>query len=47
MQRFPKTLLEFQRMFPDDAACAAYLYRARWPRGLVCPHYGDLRLAGR
>ena len=22
---FPKSLPEFQRLFPDDAACAAYL----------------------
>ncbi len=24
-------------MFPDDAACAAYLERLRWPTGFVCP----------
>ena len=23
--RFPHSLPEFQRLFPDDAACAAYL----------------------
>src|ERR1700753_251419 len=27
---------EFQRLFPDDAACAAYLERARWSDGFVC-----------
>jgi hypothetical protein len=27
---FPKSLPEFQRLFPDDAACADYLERARW-----------------
>ena len=27
---FPQSLPEFQRLFSDDAACAAYLERARW-----------------
>jgi len=26
--------------FPDDAACAAYLERLRWPNGFRCPHCG-------
>lgn len=34
---FPSTLLEFQRLFPDERACAAYLYEVRWPEGFVCP----------
>ncbi len=25
-------------MFPDDASCAAYLARLRWPQGFVCPN---------
>ena len=25
-------------MFPDDAACSAYLEKARWPEGFICPH---------
>ena len=36
--QFPRTLLEFQSQFPDDAHCWAYLRRVRWPRGFVCPH---------
>lgn len=36
-RRFPTTLLEFQRTFPDEAACAAHLERLRWPDGFVCP----------
>lgn len=24
-------------MFPDDATCAAYLARLRWPEGFICP----------
>lgn len=37
---FPSSLPEFQRLFPDDAACAAYLERIRWEQGFVCPHCG-------
>jgi hypothetical protein len=29
--------IDFQRCFPDEAACAAYLFAARWPGGFVCP----------
>jgi hypothetical protein len=35
---FPKSLRDFQRLFNDDAACAAYLEGAKWPKGFVCPH---------
>lgn len=35
---FPKTLPQFQKLFRDDAACAAYLEGAKWPKGFVCPH---------
>ncbi len=34
---FPRSLLEFQRRFPDERACAAYLADARWPDGFRCP----------
>jgi transposase-like protein len=37
---FPTTLPEFQRVFPDDAACAAYLESIRWPDGFVCRSCG-------
>lgn len=39
-RKFPTTLLEFQRAFPDDAACAAHLERLRWPNGFVCSRCG-------
>ena len=38
---FPHSLPEFQRLFPDDAACAAYLEKARWGDGFACPHCGS------
>jgi transposase-like protein len=37
---FPGSLPEFQRLFPDEAACAAYLERARWGNGFTCPCCG-------
>jgi transposase-like protein len=30
-------LLDFQRMFPDETACATYLENLRWPDGFGCP----------
>jgi hypothetical protein len=36
--RLPQSLPEFQRLFPDDAACAAYLEKTRWSGGFICPH---------
>ena len=37
---FPHSLPEFQRLFPDDAACAAYLEKARWGDGLPALRHG-------
>jgi hypothetical protein len=34
---FPTSLPEFQKVFPDDQACAKYLESLRWPNGFVCP----------
>lgn len=39
---FPRSLPEFQRLFPNEVACAAYLERARWGDGFVCPRCGVL-----
>ncbi len=38
---FPRTILEFQRRFPDDHACTVYLFQSRWPDGFGCPRCGD------
>jgi len=35
--KFPKSLPEFMKMFPDDAACARYLEDIRWRDGFECP----------
>ena len=34
---YPNTYRGFVDMFPDGAACVAYLAKLRWPEGLVCP----------
>jgi transposase-like protein len=34
---FPTSLAQFQRLFPDEKACAAYLEKARWGDGFICP----------
>ena len=34
---YPNTYREFVKMFPDDATCAAFLARLRWPEGFICP----------
>jgi len=48
---FPKSLPDFQRMFPDDGACATYLEGIRWEAGFVCPNCSTAgepwRFAGR
>ena len=35
---FPRSLPSFQRFFPDDLACAAYLEAIRWPVEFVFDH---------
>ena len=40
MSDYPRSLIAFQRRFPDDAACAAYLAAIRWPDGFRCPGCG-------
>jgi transposase-like protein len=35
--KFPESLPEFQRMFPNDEACGLYLESIRWRDGFQCP----------
>lgn len=39
---FPRSLPEFQRLFPEEATCAAFLERIRWSDGFVCAHCGSI-----
>lgn len=45
MSRRPKpvpqmTVAQFENMFPDEAACKAYLQARRWPEAIACPRCG-------
>jgi ISXO2 transposase-like protein/transposase-like zinc ribbon protein len=40
MADFPHSLIEFQRRFADERACASYLAAVRWPDGFRCPDCG-------
>ncbi len=40
MPDYPRSVIDFQRCFPDDAACAHYLAAQRWPEGFRCPACG-------
>ncbi len=40
---FPRTLIEFQEQFPDEASCWQALRRYRWPHGFRCPRCGHHR----
>ena len=37
---FPRTIVEFQERFSDEAACLEYLAASRWPEGYRCPACG-------
>ena len=43
MADFPGSLPEFERRFPDEAACAEWLLEHRWGRGFACPGCGHDR----
>jgi Transposase zinc-ribbon domain/ISXO2-like transposase domain len=38
------TSAQFERMFPDEDACCAYLVGKRWPEGVRCPRCGSERI---
>lgn len=37
---YPRNVADFNRMFPDEDACVAYLAVCRWPHGFRCPRCG-------
>ena len=41
MTDFPRSLIEFQQRFSNEAACVEYLFAARWPQGFRCPGCGN------
>jgi hypothetical protein len=38
VKKSPQSLPDFQRVFPNEKACYAYLYEARFPNGFMCPY---------
>jgi transposase-like protein len=44
---YPRTLLELEQRFSDEAKCRAYLFALRWPQGFICPVCGAGGLAMR
>lgn len=38
------TVAQFERLFPTDDACKAYLAARRWPKGVRCPQCGSDRV---
>jgi transposase-like protein len=38
------TIPQFERMFPNEDACAAYLVAHRWPDGVHCPRCGSVKI---
>ena len=40
MEDYPRTLAEFEALFPAESACRDYLFRLRWPDGFRCPRCG-------
>jgi predicted RNA-binding Zn-ribbon protein involved in translation (DUF1610 family) len=40
-----RSLTQFQEAFPDEAACASFLFERRWSGGFACPSCGGGRAA--
>jgi len=38
------TISEWERAFPDEDACCAYLAGHRWPKGVACPRCGNVNV---
>ena len=38
------TEAQFEATFPDEEACKAYLVARRWPKGVVCPRCGAVKV---
>src|SRR3954451_21263555 len=43
MTELPRSSPEFEAWFPDDAACARWLFERRWPDGFRCPACGHAK----
>src|SRR5260370_10717907 len=41
LQMQQMTISQFEKLFPDEAACRVYLQENRWPDGIRCPRCGN------
>ena len=39
------TIAQFEKMFPNEDACSAYLVAHRWPDGVRCPRCGSAKVS--
>ena len=40
MEKYPKTLAEFESQFTSEEVCRDFLFKLRWPKGFQCPRCG-------
>lgn len=40
-----RSLSQFQKAFSDEASCATFMFKRRWPDGFVCPACGKRRVS--
>lgn len=40
MRRY--TIRAFEKQFPDDKACLSFLFKSRWPEGVICARCGQV-----
>lgn len=38
------TVVQWEKAFPTDEACKAYLVGNRWPKGVICPRCGNVEV---
>ena len=38
------TIAQWEKAFPDEDACCAYLVGHRWPEGVACPRCGNMKV---
>lgn len=41
MEKYPRTLIEFENQFSTEEQCRDYLFHIRWPDGFHCPRCGS------
>jgi transposase-like protein len=37
-------VFDFFKRFPDEKSCEDFIIKARWPRGIYCPHCGNYKI---